>query len=296
VCPSDKQSKGKPKTEEKLIHITVRDNKEFELCVDPENYVRVEKRKEYRQVFRLNDGIISLTDGRQLYVTNSGWVSAEPKGAHTNTEDARRRFSFDNGVLTIQDGRQLYICGADSATGWMGAGKEGTGYNNDKCRRTFNMEDVKIDQSEGINIDYANINFVGLDNKPLNPEELRKLVWKEREAQEELERKEFPKFIDPTIKNMRWTSSTCSGGSSGNDEKYSSLTVELLKNGKFTYSGIKGFRSEFAYDEEWSIGDKSGSWYKKDGDNIDDCTIKIVPNDNAPYPIRFTLKNGVLSV
>jgi len=55
----------------------------------------------------------------------------------------------------LGDGRQLYICGADSATGWMGAGPEGKDKNKEECRRTFKMEDVKIDQSDCINIDSA---------------------------------------------------------------------------------------------------------------------------------------------
>jgi len=113
--------------------------------VDINGWLLVDKEVE-RTTWKFIEGIATLPDGRQLYVTSDGWLAVNYEGDHTNTEDNRRRLSFDDGVFAIGDGRQLYICGKYSGWGWMGAGAEGAGYNVNKCRRTFIMEDS--DQSD----------------------------------------------------------------------------------------------------------------------------------------------------
>jgi len=122
--------------------------------VDINGWLLVDKEVE-RTTWKFIEGIATLPDGRQLYVTSDGWLAVNYEGDHTNTEDNRRRFSFVDGVFAIGDGRQIHIC-ADTNWGFMYAEAEGVRFNAQKWRRIFKIEN--FDQSDCIFITILKIN------------------------------------------------------------------------------------------------------------------------------------------
>ena len=107
-------------------------------------------------------GLLSLNDGRQIYVDCNGWVQAHKPGelgedvrlgyVHnvnpgdaSNTNPARRIWNYSEGTLSLLDGRQLYV----NKGGWLGVAQEGEHTNTDTARRIWTWKRGVLSLEDG---------------------------------------------------------------------------------------------------------------------------------------------------
>lgn len=105
-----------------------------------------------RRIWSNSDGVLTLLDGRQLYVNGDGWAAVAREGEHDNTEAKRRTWKTKRGVLSLADGRQLYV----NRAGRAGTAQEGGYTNTDPARRVLS---ATIVASGGAAEDVAMVGF-----------------------------------------------------------------------------------------------------------------------------------------